>query len=1597
MSRWAVLAFGWVLAALGAAPASAGEDRFRQDCEALTRAPHRLSGTPECRAAADHIEKRLREIGADAVLVQEFPSLQTQVKRCVLEVEGRPPVELLPARPNGIIPPVTPPGGLAGQLLDLGAGGLGDFADRSPRGKIVVMDYNAGRGWMRAFRLGAKAVVFVGRGPARAWHAHYVHANANLPRFFYAGRREDLPDGARAVLHSEVTWAAASGRNVFGFFRGTEPTFHLEKEEVIVVAANLDSFGEVPRRSPGARGAANCAAVLRLAQHIKGHRPSRHVLLAFLDNQARGHAGCAALYRALERDTTSLKLANRATYLENEKGFLEKLRALVEREDPLGEDSPVRRELVTRLKRCAASRSYDVGTTLHELRADQAEREPDSAEHAELARRIDAARAEKDRWNDLRRALARGTGAEGVRAELDAAVAQVRRNVANRASELATEERALEADRALSDLVGDHAIVLHVSMLLGDTSPRWGLVIGGDSRMHSWNDLPGLYGKIQATFLGAFEALKEEGAAPPHFETASADGSLEPPSLLWAAPFLVHSGEVAGRLGIYSLALATSQESLLREGTPDDTLANLDLARIEQQASEIGPLLGAAASRPGLSLRSSITVDKFFMSPEFGSDGRPAGPSVMGRLVGTSLPDQPMPNVVVQIRLAPRGEYPFRDLLFETSRIYAFDEFLLLRTNQNGYYGFGPVQSYVGSLRGFAADFDERGEVTSASDLTSAREVLIRLNTFQCRPGAVVVPPQLDARPARVLRAKGNSSLEDGRSFYQTLDGVVHWYCERKIEAVKLFGVQSTVSLVSGGETLSEQGTADPEGVGTSMEGTWELPASAARAGADLWRLNESRLAVLRRRGILNSSVEELHGRAEDLLIEAAEREAVVEREALAASAYLAERPVYDQTLALLNDLVHAVLVLLGLCVPFAFALERLLIGATTVYRQIAWFAGFFSATFLILFFTHPAFAISKTPIIIFLGFTIVVLASLVIVIIMRRFEAELKVLQGLTTTVHAADVSRFSTVMAAMSMGISTMRRRPLRTALTATTIVMLTFTILWFASFGMQTGVVKLFVGPSPGHAGALLHRVNWSELNESVLDIVQARWGGQAAVCTRYWVSPRTEQNQGPLITREDGAGPLAVRGVLGLDAAELEHRPDLAELFRVDAAEWPRLVLMTEAVAEQMQVAAGDTVLVGGIRLQVGPLLNATAISAAKDLDGNGILPVDFVEMQSALGATTSQEQALAAQGEQNWAYLPTNAVILVASENARRMGAALHAVALYTRDTRSATVLAEDAARVLPIPVSATRRDGVYRHVLGTLVQASGAGDLFFPILLGGLVIFGTMLGSVADREKEIYTFSSLGLAPPHVASLFFAEALVYSVLGGLAGYLLAQAAMAVLSALADYGLVRVPEMNYSSANAIITMLLVMGTVLVSAVYPAIKASRSANPGILRTWRLPQPKGDVLDIVFPFTVSEYDITGVVSFLKEHFDNFGDTGLGVFMARDARLVRGSGGALGLAAELALAPFDLGVTQTFDLASAPSEIPGIDEVAITITRLSGQPKDWARLNKVLLDDLRRQFLIWRALPQETMEIYRERTLVAMGGGQAESGGGTNGTTNR
>ena len=165
----------------------------------------------------------------------------------------------------------------------------------------------------------------------------------------------------------------------------------------------------------------------------------------------------------------------------------------------------------------------------------------------------------------------------------------------------------------------------------------------------------------------------------------------------------------------------------------------------------------------------------------------------------------------------------------------------------------------------------------------------------------------------------------------------------------------------------------------------------------------------------------------------------------------------------------------------------------------------------------------------------------------------------------------------------------------------------------------------------------------------------------------------------------------------------------------------------------------------------------------------------------------------------------------------------------------------------------------------------------------------------------------------------------------------------------------------------------MGVVLLSTIYPAMKASKSANPGVARKWKMPQPEGDVLNFVFPFTVAAHDLNAILQFIAQHFNNHQDSTLGMFAASDIQISK-QGDRHQLQAKISLAPFDLGIFQQFCITSQESEIPNILEVVVTLERLSGSPSSWMRYNRRFINDLRNQFLVWRSLPAETIAKFSQ-----------------------
>jgi len=209
------------------------EKSFLADLHALTRGPHRLAGSDPGRAAGAYLEKRLRQLGIEEVYPLDMPVWQAHTVRCELRV-GERSVPLHPLRPNVVVPPVTPPDGITAPLLYAGQGTLAEYRDRKVNGAVVVLDYDSFDNWERALALGARAVVFLGRGDETPHGAKHAGVPANQIRL-YADRAElgdlDLTqDRERVTVVSQVEWVQRTGRNLIARIPGSAPRFSKERQ-----------------------------------------------------------------------------------------------------------------------------------------------------------------------------------------------------------------------------------------------------------------------------------------------------------------------------------------------------------------------------------------------------------------------------------------------------------------------------------------------------------------------------------------------------------------------------------------------------------------------------------------------------------------------------------------------------------------------------------------------------------------------------------------------------------------------------------------------------------------------------------------------------------------------------------------------------------------------------------------------------------------------------------------------------------------------------------------------------------------------------------------------------------------------------------------------------------------------------------------------------------------------------------------------------------------------------------------------------------------------------------------------------------------------
>ena len=1612
------------------AETAAGGTVYERVYAALSALPERRVGSENYAKAFDAVEAELKAAGLKTHR-QTFDSLAQVTERLSLTYGGKP-VEGALLVDNGLANFVLPEP-LRGPAVYVGDGSLAALDGKDLEGAIAVVDISLpGAALQECFAHGALGAVLVGDEKTDQWRLGGVSFTpvTLVPRVYVPRDRAEAAgllaaDGSSELaLDARATLRDVQGCNLWAELPCTGGwTNGLAAEELVVLSASLDTYGLAPDLSPDLRFAANAALLADVACELARRGPTpRHVLVAFFGARYGAQEGARFFYHAMDmadRNANPVDLDVRAGRYEAELANARDLLAYAETANIIAAPSsdPLARELQGRLKKQLVAMANGLRSKISSLNLEEkAARDAGRAADADrIAAEAAALREDREACNALREQLNRGAWKDDNGAKT-VAVYEARRKDVLDALRLREEEltRMIAHNatwRELADYFRPLAFVGHFDFDFSSAETPWMPTMNEASAIYRFSATPsGSYMRV----LEAIRALywgEEEGIAKGHFGEGAADpwgaplyekalsASFKPFSLSFPRQRLAPAALPAalGRAGFELISVG--------DGQPRDNLpvaAPCDLSGLRGQMADFA---AALASFPGLSLRPPLSAERLETRLTYtegeganyqdyapgSTDSQGLPPRAVAAFAGWRHPD-PLPGAspLPRARILANGRLYMPYIARDAARTSSEFQDVAVGYDENG------------ALDRVSTDSDSHGLIATPVHLFHAYGGLSFGNGYEPDPlgGDMYHAETLVASKDAPHKTFANVEMEPG---------LAEFFADRP-DPVKIIGSNGDMLLGSRPWSNSADRVKNAMGLGVELDAASRLHAdNVAQGASDAYLLNEARLGILRDRNIVRDDLEKLHADAKDHVEDAAaaasQRKWSLARAHQIVAACLENR-VYGPLRGVTEDLVEAVVVLLLLNIPFAFAMERLVFGFPSIYKQIMGFVGFFLATFAILYATHPAFALASAPVVIFLAFVIILLGAITTAIMMGKIKEEIRKLQGLASTVHGVE-SESSTTLSAILIGIAGMRNRPLKTFLTCATVVLLTFTILVFASFSSEQGVVETNLGGGSGPNRIELHRLSFLDVDDAYVDALRslygdryeiARRGGLFLVPTRSTDTGNTPATPERFLYLPSSGETLEMGAVMGADAVEFGPAAAYAEVlsgFEQGDLPHPPVFLPPVATNSLTRLARGDEIRLNGVPFSFAGFFSPDALRAVSTIDELRAVPPDFRTTlansgsQATSGASMETFEEMSS-GAFEW-FAPDR--IAIAPMDALRAAygedCMVNFLVMYPHPDAAGSIDA-DAEAIAPAfqgAVHVKSADGARQLFFSNTVQGSGFSDIVIPLLLGGLIIFSSLMGSIVAREKEIFTYSALGLAPVDVGALFFAESAVYSVIGGMGGYLLSQLVAKLLDFLGSLGWFTPPEMNFSSLTSVCTILIVMAVVMLSTIFPALRASKSANPGVARKWRMPRPKGDKLEFVFPFTVNSVDFAGILSFIREHFENHADATLGAFAARDVRLFEHPDPkhpgrkTVGIEANVSLAPFDLGIFQKFRMYSQEFEIEGIDEVVVDLTRIGGSPVSWQRSNRAFAAELREQFLLWRSLPIETVEHYRSQTKTELG----------------
>ncbi|MEN8190507.1 MAG: FtsX-like permease family protein [Thermodesulfobacteriota bacterium] len=1549
---------------------------------AFSSSATRGTGTQGYDEAVNTIVSTFEQLGLEAE-TQKFAVPIRRYIESTLTLDGKT-YPLQPLEYNAITPQAIHKD-LKGPLVYVGKGSLAELSGKDLKGSIIVMDLDSGKNWLQAAGLGAAALIYLDDEKTTSRYLFEEKSELsplNFPCFRLSRKQAEAIPGLLerldnketknpVTLRSQVQWYEKIGRNIYTIIGGSDPEL---KNELLIIEAFYDGSYFVTDQAPAADEAVSVTTLLQLAGRLKKNPPPRSVMLIATSGHAQALAGMRELIWALSskrKDVRKNKKELSATIKETEKNLelLAGLKLPLEKDHV--RDSLLTKAIHNRLKLTVDSLSRELMHLRMKQQGDELKDEINNKAKQRLEYRRLGWRSNFDQLS------------EGETDILTSLLPNALKDNKRRLEKAKKHLKALKSSIALRKKLYDFEIAAVVSLHLSSH----GKGIGGFHQGWLYN----LKKKVNrsASFSTLAKHLNRAGSelqknSVPYIDTLRPDSKQSWDSWFLDRPGL--GGEVSSLGGFLGLSLVTLGDSRAGWGTPWDTAERVDLAYVDAQLNSCSHLIYKLATAPKLH-KNKLPRNGFA--------------TVSGRanllLQGELFADFPARKTVIlayqgltklYASVNPTGTFQIKGV---ADKKHVLDKLII-----EGYRFDGQSGETL-----WAIDKKETGK--SNYRLKIRRKTMkTDLVMFNCRQTTI-----FDLLDPRSFQYMTKLNLLDGK---RNATPQHYWYSRidtRRSTISTIFTEPGTWlkltlsdSVLTRKLILSGGSDREPMGYGYPVDTTPALHNTVFHAANDIWALLAPRIDNLEKHGIYDARIADLQERGLLSLNQAVNKlneKDYVSFKAESGEALALANRVYDQVDKTQKDVLFGVLFYIALFVPFAFCMERFLFNFANIYKRIAGFTGLLVGLIAVIYKVHPAFQLAYSPMVMILAFFIIGLSLMVTLILFFRFEEEMELLQRRATHKRPSEISHWKAFVAAFYLGVSNLRRRRLRTVLTCTTLIILTFTIMSFTTIKSGQAHNRLLFQENSPYQGLLLKKLGWLSLPPESLTMLEADFGHGAVIAPRVWLESKDPSRTPRVSLRRNGVSE-ELQGLIGLSAKET----GVSGMDKIlTSGRWinegdRQVILLEDTTAKTLNVTgdSNQTILLEGEQFTVIGTFSGMVLKENPDLDGEIITPVSFP--QEAAATITEVEQEALESGDDVRSFQsryihtePAECAIIPAA-TLLAMGGSLKNV-IVRPDNQPISELAARLVDRFRLAIFAGDDSGLWLYNISDTISYSGVPNIIIPLIISIFIVLNTMISSVFERKNEIGIYTSVGLAPSHVSFLFIAEALALAVISVVLGYLFSQVSAALL---ADSFLWKGLTVNYSSLAGVAAMVLIIMVVLISVIYPSRLAGRIAIPDVNRTFKLPRPVDNKITVILPFFLKYHEHQSIGGFLHTYFQDHQDISHGLFStgklsivfscdteAHFEKLRREAANdedshCMHLRTKVWLAPFDFGIMQWVDILFRPAKgNEDFLEIQLTIERRSGEAQLWHRINTAFLHNLRKQLLIWRSIDDQGHDHYKEQ----------------------